>query len=162
MRYRHDQRGVTFVEVLVTMALLSGFLLVLSSFLTASIDMQLQTGSYAAVTADGRFVLSRLDYDIRRATAITTPSALGDTGSSLALAIGGSTYTYSIDSGRLKLDIDGTSDFITGDKTVISSLNFQKLGNSGGKASVRYSFTVTGQADNKPDVQTYTNTTETR
>ena len=117
--------------------------------------MQLQTGSYAAVTADGRFVLSRLDYDIRRATAITTPAALGDTGSSLTLTVGGSTYTYSIDSGRLKLDIDGTGDFITGDKTVISSLNFQKLGNSGGKASVRYSFTVTGQADNKPDVQTY-------
>ncbi len=159
--YKHDQRGVTFVEVLVTMALLSGFLLILSSLLTSSIDMQLQTGSYAAVTSDGRFVLSRLGYDIRRASSVT-PAALGDSSSSLVLTIGGSTYTYSIDSGRLKLDIDGNGDFLTGDKTVISSLSFQKLGNVGGKASIRYSFTVTGQADHKPDIQAYTDTTEMR
>ena len=157
-----DQRGVTLIELMVTMALLAGFLIILSTLFTNSVDIQAQTGSYAAITSDGRIVLSRLEYDIKRASAVTTPGSPGDTSSSLVLTIGGSTYTYSISNGRLQLDIDGSSDYITSDQATISGLSFQKLGNGGGKESVRYSFTITGQTSHETDSQTFTSTTELR
>jgi hypothetical protein len=78
------------------------------------------------------------------------------------LTINGSTYTYSINNDRLELDVDGSSEYLTSSKTAISGLSFQKLGNTGGKGSIKYSFTITGQADNKPDIQSLTSTTELR
>jgi len=157
-----DQRGVTLVELLITMGLLSIFLVILTTIFTASVDVQSQTGSYSAVTTDGRFGLSRLEYDIRRASAITTPTSLGDTDSSLVLTIGGDTYTYSVAGGRLQLDINGTADYLTGEQSTISGLSFQKLGTSGGTESIRYSFTVSSDSAHHTDTLTYTSTTERR
>jgi len=157
-----DQRGVTLVEVLITMGLLSVFLVILTTIFTSSVDVQSQTSSYAAITTDGRFVLSRLEYDIRRASAITTPASLGGTDSSLVLTIDGDTYTYSVTSGRLQLDINGTADYVTSEQSTISGLNFQKLGTSGGTESVRYNSTLSSDSAHHTDTLTFTSTTERR
>ncbi len=160
-RYWRDQRGVTLIELMITMGLLSAFLVLLTTIFTSSIDVQSQTGSYAAVTSDGRFVLARLAYDIRRASAIGVPAGLGDTGSSLTLTIDGSTYIYAVQDGRLAVAVDGDSDYLTGQDATVSGLNFQKLGTSEDE-SVRYSFTLTANAGHHDDSQTYTSTTERR
>ncbi len=162
MKNPPNQQGVTLVEVLVTMGLLSVFLLILTSIFTASADIQSQTGSYAAVTTDGRFLLARLAYDIRRAETITTPASLGDSAASLVLAIGGHSYTYSVVGGRLRLDIDGDATYLTSKQTSISGLTFQKLGTDGGAASIRYSFTLASDSAHYTESQTYTSTTEQR
>ena len=160
-RYIKDQRGVTLIELMITMGLLSIFLVILTTIFTSSVDMQIQTTSYAAVTSDGRYSLARLAYDIRRASAITTPTAAGDTGSSLTLTIDGTDYTYAIDSNRLALTVGGDTSYLTTDKTVTSALSFHKLGN-GSQESVQYSFTVTGNAGHQDETVVYTSTTERR
>lgn len=156
----HAQRGVTLIELLITTGLLSVLLVTLSMIFTASVDMQTQTGSYSAVTADSRFALSRLDHDIRRASAVTTPANPGDSSATLVLSIDGSTYTYSVDNDRLQLDIDGTSDYLTGGATTTSNLSFQKLGDN--STSIRYEFSITNEAGRHPDTQHYTSTTGLR
>ncbi len=158
------QRGVTFVELLITIGLLSVLLMILLTIFTSSIDVQARSQGYAATSSDGRLILTRLEYDVKRATSINTPAGLGDTSSSLALTIDGHAYTYSVSGGKLQLDVDGGSTDLTGAEATISNLSFQKLGNIGGKASVRYSFTVTAnsQSAHEPDTQTFTSTTEQR
>jgi prepilin-type N-terminal cleavage/methylation domain-containing protein len=160
---QHRQRGVTLVELLVTMGLLSGFLVILLGIFTSSIDVMSSSQGYSATTGDSRLILTRLEYDIRRASATTDPAGLGDTASSLTLAIGGAAYKYSLNNGRLLLSIDGDSNYLTGNEATISGLNFQKLGTSG-KESIRYSFTVTAtsQPTHEPETQTYASTTERR
>ncbi|HEV7454474.1 MAG TPA: prepilin-type N-terminal cleavage/methylation domain-containing protein [Candidatus Saccharimonadales bacterium] len=161
---QRGQRGVTLVELLVTMGLLSVFLVILLGIFTSSIDVMSSSQGYSAATGDSRLILTRLEYDIRRASATTAPAGLGDTAPSLTLTIGGATYRYSMSNGRLQLSIDGDSNYLTGDEATISGLNFQKLGTGGGKESIRYGFTVTAasQSAHEPETQTYTSTTERR
>src|SRR5258706_11621238 len=82
---RVQQYGFTLIEMMITMGLLSIFLIVLATLFTASIDVQTRSRTYSAVTNDSRFLLARLDYDITRASAVTTPAALGASASSLVL-----------------------------------------------------------------------------
>ncbi len=157
-----DQRGVTLIEMLVTMGLMAGFLIILTSIFTASFEVQSQSVSYSAVSADGRFVLARLEYDIRRASAVNQPAVLGDTDPSLSLVINGSNYVYSVSGGRLQLSIDGSYSYLTGDQTLVSELVFQTLGSPGSSVSIRYGFSLTGKTGHHPDTQTFGSAAELR
>jgi prepilin-type N-terminal cleavage/methylation domain-containing protein len=95
-----NQRGVTFIELLIVMGLLSILLVIMLTIFTSSIDDQAQSEGYAATISDGRFLLARLNYDIARATAVTNPATLGSTSSSLGLTINGATYTYALTADR--------------------------------------------------------------
>jgi prepilin-type N-terminal cleavage/methylation domain-containing protein len=155
-----DQAGFTLVELLVAMGLMAGFLVVLTDVVSTTLDVQTESEATSSVSEDGRFLLARLDYDIQRATSITTPAALGSSNSSLVLVIGGVTYTYALSGGNLQLTNNtGTTNLNSNDST-ISGLNFQKLGNSGGKETIRASYTVTSvaQTDQGQDVRTFTTT----
>src|SRR5690348_850783 len=99
MSRANHQSGMTLVEVLVTMGLLSIFLVVIATLFTSSVDVQQRSRSYSTVTTDARVVMERLDYDIARASAVTTPTSLGDNGGSLSLTIDGNTYTYQLTDG---------------------------------------------------------------
>ncbi len=162
-QFRSDQRGVTLIELLVTMGLLSAFMVLLTTVFTASVDVQSESSSYSSAISDGRYTLARLAYDIRRATAISVPAAAGDEDDTLAITIGSTAYTYHIHDGRLQMNADGVSDYLTGQRSVVSDVHFQLLANGSGKPSVRYRFTVTGTDDpHNPSVQTYSGTTEIR
>lgn len=164
MRDSKHQSGFTLVEAMVVMALLAIFMTVLTSLFVRAIDIQTKSQAYAATVSDGRFIMARLDYDIARATSIATPASLGATSTSLVMTISGTTYTYAVNSGNLQLT-DGTgTDQFNGSGTSVSGLSFQRLGNSGGKESIRYSFTLTSTARHVSgnDIRTYTNTVERR
>jgi len=159
-----NQFGVTLVEMLITMGLLAFFLVITASMFTATIDTQNQSTGYNAVLSDGRFIMTRLNYDIARATAISTPTSLGGSASSLVMTVGGNTYTYALSGNNLQLtDNIGTAN-LNGNGTTISSLTFQRLGNTSGKDTVRYTFTVTSTArhNSGTDVQIFTSTQEER
>ena len=158
------QRGVTFVEILIVMGLLGIFLVVLTTIFTATLDVQTQSQSYSATQSDGRFIMARLNYDIARATAVTTPAALGGSGAMLVMTVSGSTYTYALSGNNLQLtDATGTAN-LNGGGTTVSNLSFQRLGNAGGKDTIRYSFKLTSTAVDKAgaDMQTFTSTAERR
>jgi type II secretory pathway component PulJ len=156
--------GFTLVEAMVVMGLLAIFLTVLASLFTTAINLEGSSSGYSAVVDDGRFIMARLDYDIARATSITTPAALGANAANLVMTINSATYTYALNGSNLQLT-DGTgSANLNGNRTTITGLNFQRIGTSGDKESIRYTFTVTGtiQHPNQTDTQTYTSTVERR
>jgi type II secretory pathway pseudopilin PulG len=151
------QGGVTLIEVLVVMGMLSAMLVVLATVFTSAADTQLQSKSYSATLSNGQFIMARLNYDIARASAVTTPASLGDSGATLTLVIGGNNYTYDVSGGDLRLTDNTGTDNLNGNDATISGLNFQELGNSGGKPTILYSFTVTSVAEDHGvhDAQTY-------
>lgn len=140
------KQGFTIVELLVFMGILSVFLGVLTQVFHSALDVQLETAATASVDLTGNYLFNRLEYDIRRATGIETPSAPGQTSSSLALDIGGVDYTYSILGSSLQLANDLGSFSLTDVNTQVSNLSFTRRGSGSGNDAIEISFTLTSTA----------------
>ncbi len=137
--------GFTLVEMLIAMGLMTIFLVVLSDIVVSISQVSQESDATSSVAEDGRYILSRLSYDIERATSVTTPAALGNTTNNLVMVIGGATYTYSLSSGNLQLAVSPNTDNLNGGDTTISNFTVQRLGNSGGKETLTVNFTATSK-----------------
>ncbi len=151
------QAGFTLIEILIYMGLMTIFIVVLGQVLSSVLDAQIDAQDISAVEIDSRYVLTRLTYDIRRATAVTAP-ALGQSDSSFTLTINGVSHTYSVNQGRLQLTANATTSVLTGWETQISGFSVTRLGNPVGKPTLKISFTVT----TNDEIQSYMTTVSLR
>src|SRR5687768_16701793 len=102
--FRHDsqphhpanQKGFTLVELLIVMGLFGILLTVVTDMFVSTLSLQTESAAHSSVSQDGRFILSRLSYDIERASSITTPASLGASGSTLSMVVGGVAYSYAL------------------------------------------------------------------
>jgi Tfp pilus assembly protein FimT len=155
---RINQIGVTLVEMLVVMGLLSTMLVLLATIFTSAADVQQQSNSYSSTLSSGRFIIARLNYDIARASAVITPTSLGSTSTNLQLTVSGATYSYALSGSNLGLtDGTGTANLNSADVTV-ANVSFEELGNTGGEPTIVYSFTLksTTQSHGTYASQTFT------
>jgi hypothetical protein len=157
---RRARQGFTIVELLIYCGILTVFLYVMTNIFTSVLSMQLESETASAVVTDGRFILSRLTYDVGRASSIVTPVALGDQTSNLVLHIGVSDYTYAVTNGNLILASAAGSGALNGYGTSISNVSFRRYGNVNGKNSIRVMFTLTSvtQRSNGPETRDYETT----
>lgn len=139
---KNIQGGFTLIEMLLYMGLLTMLLLLFTNIFTAILDTQLAAQSTSSVSQDGRFVYSRITYDIHRASRIDTPIQLGDVTNTLQLTIGGVPYVYTLENGNLLLSISSSSAQVNSVDTAISDLQFKRIGNINGKHTVQINFTV--------------------
>jgi type II secretory pathway component PulJ len=139
----HKKKGFTIVELLIYMTLLSGFLLLMTRIFSSTLDVQLESESQSAIQQDSRYILSRLTYDIQRATSVTTPATQGGSGATLAMVIGGVTNTYALSGTNLTLTNSNPADQLNSINTQVSGLLFKRIGNVGGKDTVQVQFTLT-------------------
>src|SRR5258707_6844496 len=96
MTKKQKKNGYTLIEILLYLALLTIFLYSLTNLFIGSLDVKLETEANSAVAEDGRYLLTKLRYDITEASSITTPGAVGNAGSTLKLVSGATTYTNSL------------------------------------------------------------------
>jgi Tfp pilus assembly protein PilV len=137
-----NQKGVTLVEVLVYIGLLSIFMLVLVDIFVTILNAKLETESTSTLNQDARYIYSRMAYDITNASSFTVPN-------STTLVVG--TNTYTLGGGNLTLN----SIKLNGIDTKIDSVNFTRLGNT-----VKTTFTIESLVKLQSGVQTRTiNTT---
>lgn len=130
-------RGFTLVELVVYMGLLTIILAILSQIFGSLTDIQLESESNSTLNQDEAFIVSRLGYDIRRASSISTPASNGTGSVTLSLVISGTTYVYSLSNGNLMLN-DGTNSWrLNSYNTTVSGLDFDRIGNAGGKSTIR-------------------------
>ncbi len=139
-------RGFTIVELLIYSAILVAFLYVMTNIFTETLDMQLESETASAVSQDSRFILSRLNYDIARASSVTQPASLGQQTSTLILQIGTATYTYTLSNGNLLLTDPIETGALNSYGSSVSNLTFRRYGNVNGKPSVRLTFTLTSKS----------------
>jgi Tfp pilus assembly protein PilV len=126
MRHKNKE-GVTLIELLLYLGLLSMMLVAVSEMFGAALSAKLESEEYNAVEQDGRFILERVLYDVSRAEVVTTPAAVGDTTSTLVLTIGGSTYTYSLSGGNLQLAGPSITDNLNSSEASITAFEARKV-----------------------------------
>lgn len=141
------QQGFTLVEFLLYIGLLSIFLVILSDIFISLIELKLGTESISSVEQDSRFITGRLISDVNRASAITTPATLGAASSTLVLVIDGVANTYQVNGNNLELTNTSGTFKLNGSETVISNPLFQRIGNVGGKPTVKINFSVTSRTE---------------
>lgn len=126
------RRGFTLVELLLYMGILSMFISILTSIFISAADVKLESESGSSIQRDGTFILSRLAYDIHRATSVNIPLSIGNESNNLQIIVNGVNYTYIIDAdGNLTLADDlGTNNLNSYDSRV-SELLIKRLGNIG-------------------------------
>jgi hypothetical protein len=135
-------------------------MIILTSMFSAALEVQSESNTSSVVVEDGRYILARLSYDIQRADAVTTPATIGATTTSMGLTISAVANTYAISGGNLQLTNGSGTSNLNGNGTTISALSVQRIGNAGGKDTIRLSVTVTsiGRDNQGQEVQTFTTT----
>lgn len=122
------------------------FMTIITNIFLSILDTQLESSSASVVEIDGRFVLSRLIYDIHRSQSIVNPSVLNEPSTGLTLDIGAVNHTYTVTDGVLYLD---GSARLTGIDTTISDLTFTRIGNGGDNDTLQISYTVSSLAQSQ-------------
>jgi len=123
------QKGITIVELIVYIGILSIFMLVLVDVFVAILNSKLDTESTSTLNQDARYIYSRLAYDIANADTASVPSP-----NSLDLISSGVSYHYAMD-GSGNLLLNGIA--INGLDTKVNSIAFTKIGNT-----VKISYTI--------------------
>lgn len=125
-------RGFTIVELLLYMGILSILLSVLTAIFISALDVQLESQATSSVQQDSSYILSKLAYDMHRATAINIPATQGASSNNFQITVGGVPYTYSVDgSENLTLNNDIGTNNLNNYDSKISGLSVERLGNVG-------------------------------
>lgn len=140
------KKGFTIMELLIYIGLLAGFIAILGQLFFSILDTQLVSQANSAVDAEGQYLISRLSYDIRRATSLTTPASLGLTGNVLTLNIGGTAYTYDLSGSNLTLTTSGNTQPLNSQSIAVNGFQVRRLGNPDpAKPSVIIDFSISSQ-----------------
>lgn len=139
--------GFTIIELTIYIALMSVLILVISRIFISSLDIQLESESVSSVQQDGRFIIAKLAYDISQADSVTSPAGYGNSSSTLVLIKQGQVVEYTSDAGNLIYSAQGSQDRLNSTNVSVSDISFQRIGNSGGKDTVRVSFSLESLAE---------------
>lgn len=151
------KKGYSLIEILIYMALLGIFLFGLTQLFVSSLDLNIESEANSSVEQDGRFILSRFRYDFLQASSINSPGSHGASGILLQLTASGVNYTYAVADGNLTVS-DGVNSYqLNSSRSLVSDINFLRLGNIGGKNTITVSFTLTSIAAQVkgPETRTY-------
>jgi len=88
------QKGITIIEIILYLALLSIFMITLLDIFMGGLNLQFESEGTSAVQTDGQFIMARLMSDLKNADSVTTPALLGDSSGTLVFVSSGTTYTY--------------------------------------------------------------------
>lgn len=149
MKCTKYNQGFTLIDLAIYSGLLGILLVILSEIFISIVQLQLSSSSQGAVEQNGAYILSRVTYDIRRASSISSP-ALGQTVATFSAVIDDSgtpvTYTYGIQNENLILSIGSSDAQLNSSDARITDFSVKKISNSGqsgtAKDTVQVSFTV--------------------
>lgn len=153
------QKGFTLIELIIVMGVTTILLVMMTDVFASLAKVRTESEATSAVAQDGRFILARLEYDILRASSVTTPAALGASSGTLVLVIGGVSNAYSVSGTDFQLVNNLGTNNLNGSETNISAFSAQKIGNSGGKETIKLSIVVTSKAVQSSGSETKTYTT---
>jgi prepilin-type N-terminal cleavage/methylation domain-containing protein len=160
------QQGFTLIELLLYMGIFTILLVILLELFTSMVQIQLESQTTSSVTADGRFILNRLSYDIQRSQNVLLPASLGQSGTSLQITGASTNFTYTLSNNNLMLTDNTTAntDKINSNDTSISSLTFTRLGNINGKNTIMITLTVKSVAvkESGPQTESFETTSSMR
>jgi len=150
------QNGYTLIEFVIYAGILAVLLGVLSTIFTSIVDVQLESTATSSVNQDGRYLLSKLVYDVKNSSTIVTPANPGTSSSTMQVTINSINYTYSASSsGNFQVvnASTGETNILNSYDTSVSGLTFTRIGNGGSSDTVRVAFTVKSSTIERAGVQ---------
>lgn len=152
-----QKRGFTLMEMIIYVAGLLIFVTILSEVFASIIEVQQESQTVSSVEEDGRFILSRLSNDIQQASSVSLPATPGASSATLQISVNADNYSYSLQNGNLNLTNASGTNQLNGFDTAVSGLSFTRIGNAGGKNSIRMQYTLTSKSVRKkgPEVKTF-------
>ncbi|OGY24025.1 MAG: hypothetical protein A2Y57_02215 [Candidatus Woykebacteria bacterium RBG_13_40_7b] len=148
-KLKTNQAGFSLIELTIYIAILVILMVITVDLSISATEVSLEAKGRNILEEDGRFILQRLTYDIRRSSQIVTPTNLGDSSQRLELRINNQTYTYQLNSANLDLTFVNSTNNLNSPETLVKNLSFQKVGNSGGLSTVKINFTLESKVGTK-------------
>jgi len=140
------QKGFTFIELLLYVAISSVILLVISLFLHTLLESRIKNQIVAEVEQQGLQVMQMITQTARNAEAITSP-ALGASAASLILdvvTVASDPTIFDLSSGVIRItEGSGSAIPLTNSRITASGVTFQNLSRSTTPGIVRIQFTLT-------------------
>ncbi|HSW88741.1 MAG TPA: prepilin-type N-terminal cleavage/methylation domain-containing protein [Candidatus Saccharimonadales bacterium] len=149
----NSNKGFTIIELIVYMGLFSILIGILSSVFISLLNNQLTVETTASTDENGKYILTRLTYDIDQAQSIVVPATVGTQTNNLQLTINNINYSYSLDSSgnvQIKDLTNNLGPYNLNDyDATVSGLLFTRIGNTGGKNTVQVNFSVISNTKQK-------------
>ncbi len=138
-------RGFTLIELLIYIAILATILVVTTSFLWAVIFGNIKEGSFQEVQQNGRFALTKITQEIKKATGINSPLP-GFSSNTLSLAMAAinlNPIVFDVVDGKLRIT-QGTGGpyALTSDQVTVSSLQFTNLSYLDSPGTIQIEMTI--------------------
>lgn len=153
---KNPQKGVTIIELVLYMGILTVLLTILTSIFVSALDVQSESQATSNVEQDGNYILARLAYDIHKAQNINIPSGNGETSGNFQIVVGGVNYTYSVDvNNNLILTNNLEANNLNGYGSDVSNFSVLRLGNIGKvEDTLKINFTVTSRTKRISGIET--------
>jgi type II secretory pathway pseudopilin PulG len=139
------KNAFTLIEFLIYIAIVSSILVLISGLLWNIVFGNIKETAYQEVQQNGRFALTKISQEIKKATEINSPSP-GSSANSLSLAMANPNLNptvFDLADGKLRIS-QGTNPPIelTTDQVIISSLQFSNLSYEGTPGTIRIEMTI--------------------
>lgn len=161
------EAGFTLTELLLYMGLLIILITILSQVFSSILDVQLESKSASSVELDGRYIITKLIYDMQKMQTdppvsdnIITPSAPGQTSATLNFTSNSINYIYSLNNDNLEITNDKGTNNLNSSDTTVSALQFERIGSGTNTDTIRVNFTLTSKIKRNagPETRSYTTT----
>lgn len=135
------------------MGLLVILITILGQVFSSILDVQLESKSTSSVDLDGKYILTKIIYDMHSMQTnppvsdnIVTPPAPGETTSTLNFTVNSINYIYSLNNDNLELFTDdkGVNNLNSVD-TAVSGIQFTRIGAGTDTDTIRVNFTITSK-----------------
>lgn len=121
-------RGVSLLELLIYIAVLSGLMVIVSDTFIMLSKGRGQAEARSEVNSAIRFASERIKQDVKNASALSAP-LLGAPASTMSLTVSGNTILYDMLGGALRRSVNGTPEAVTGSAVAVDIPTFTRLEN---------------------------------
>jgi type II secretory pathway component PulJ len=149
-------KGVTLIEMVIYMGILSIILIVFVDMFAVLVNKQMETESISSVQQDSNYILSRLSYDFSQAETVEIPAQAGSSSAMLRLMIASQLYDYSIVNNSLIVTSSGISTQLNGYDTTIDPITFTRIGEGNSNDVVRITIPIISRAKKQSGYELFT------
>lgn len=132
-----QRSGSTLVELLLYLGLFSIVLAIITNLFLTTLEVYQEAQAVSLIEQQGRFIVSRIQYDVVRADNILVPAGLGEMGDSLTLTIGAEQVSYQLSGTTLQWSSAGNTEALHSSDIRVDSITFERLGNVAGTPTVQ-------------------------
>ena len=139
---REKNKGITLVEILLYMAIISVVLMITSAFLTSILSARIKNQTTNEVEYQGLQVMQVITQKIKGADSILIPPMEEGQTQILTVVKDGGNIKFEVEDGIFYIEKDGERTNLTNDRIFVSALGFENLSREGTPGIISFEFKI--------------------